>query len=164
MIFAGVDNGITGAIVYLDESSTIIASTSLPVRSDGRKKRICIASVHKWMQQHGTPDFLMLERPAGSKSLSAAVSMADSFARLDTLFSMQKIPRENILARTWQKAFWTRPAGKKFCTKAAALLAASRLWPGKDFKRTARCRTPDSGLVDAALIAEHARRQRIGGL
>lgn len=43
--------------------------------------------------------------------------------------------------------------------KALALARAAALWPGEDFLATERSRTPHDGMFEAALIAEHLRRQ-----
>jgi hypothetical protein len=50
------------------------------------------------------------------------------------------------------------PAGK---TKEYALTKARELWPDETFYATARCSTPHTGIVDAALIAEYGRIQRL---
>jgi hypothetical protein len=46
-------------------------------------------------------------------------------------------------------------------TKPAALSKARQLWPGETWLATARSSKPHEGLIDAALIAEWARRQKL---
>lgn len=56
---------------------------------------------------------------------------------------------------SWQRAMFGNVA--KGDTKSHALDAARRLWPNETWLRTPKCKTPDSGLIDAALIAEYGR-------
>jgi hypothetical protein len=53
------------------------------------------------------------------------------------------------------------PGCEKGETKRAASELARRLWPDESFFATERCKTPHDGLVDAALIAEYARRKNV---
>ena len=57
---------------------------------------------------------------------------------------------------TWQKIAWegvTRQADNK----KTSLIAAKRLFPGKDFIATPRSRVPHDGIVDAALMAYYGK-------
>ncbi len=47
-------------------------------------------------------------------------------------------------------------------TKTKSILAASRLFPRVDLRRTARSKVAHDGLTDALLIAEFGRRLRTG--
>jgi len=60
-----------------------------------------------------------------------------------------------ILSHTWQPVMLGKVAKGK--TKRAAIAKATELWPGVDFRRTARSKNFDTGFVDAALIAEWGR-------
>jgi hypothetical protein len=136
----------------------------MPVRSDGKKDRISATGFLELIRSFGDDVTVVVERPAGSKSLLAAVSMADSFARIDTALELAGVRRIAITARTWQKMFWAVPKmaeGSKFNTKAAALKVANELWPSETWLPNERCRVPHDGMVDAALIAEYARRTRL---
>lgn len=48
-------------------------------------------------------------------------------------------------------------------TGQRSIVAAKRLWPRQDLRRTPRSRKDDGGFSDALLIAELARRYRLGG-
>ena len=48
--------------------------------------------------------------------------------------------------------------GQKFNTKAAARNAASKVWPGEDWRKNDRCKVAHDGICDAALISEYGRR------
>jgi hypothetical protein len=163
-LFVGVDNGISGGVVALDQDGGIVLREKSPTVADGKKKRLCAVGFRALLAKlEPTGLFtIVVERPAGSKSVLAAVSMQDSFAKIETVLILDRHRHQFITAKTWQKEFWSvpkMPKGQKFDTKAAALLAANRLWPNADWLASPRCMVPHDGMIDAALIAEWARRK-----
>lgn len=163
-IFCGIDNGITGAIcIWNPDNNGGLRLYPMPILSDGKRRRIDTKILNNilWPYRWRVDVFVVYEAPGGSQSVKAAVSMADSFARIESVLILGGFKREPVNARKWQKMFWAvpkMPKETKFDTKAAALNVAKRLWPEQSWLRTDRCRKPDSGLVDSALIAEYCRR------
>ena len=160
-IHIGIDNGLTGGIAILHEGELTLHV--MPVSGDGKKKRVDALEFDRILQDYIShmPHFVTYEKPGGSQSAVAAASMADSFAKMDTVMAMRKYRRDPITPQKWQKMFWSKPKmpkGVKFDTKAAALKVASQLWPDQDWRKNDRCRVAHDGLVDAALIAEYGRR------
>lgn len=158
----GVDNGLTGAICIIGPDGELTLHI-MPIISDGKRNRVDTKKLNEILYPYRCRDdvFVVYEAPGGSQNVKAAVSMADSFARVESVLILGDFKREPVNARKWQKMFWSVPKmakGKKFDTKAAALNVAKRLWPEQSWLRTDRCRTPDSGFVDSALIAEFCRR------
>jgi len=168
-IYVGIDNGLDGGIAVVSEDGKLLFALAMPTCADGKKRKVLAYMIKILLetcsgesQERGTT--VVVERPAGSKSVLAAVSMADSFARIETVLQLGGYRHQFITAKTWQKEFWKVPkmaAGQKFDTKAAALLAANRLWPGFNWLASPRCRVPHDGMIDAALIAEYARRKSL---
>lgn len=160
-LYIGIDNGIRGAVCFLPQDGGMVLA-ELPVESDGKKKRLDPSALAEMLEATGNVDPLVIvEKPAGSKSASAAASMADSFAVIRSVLAIGGFRRQFITAKTWQKSFWTVPKmakGVKFDTKAAALKVARELWPAQSWLASPRCRVPHDGMIDAALMAEHARR------
>lgn len=162
MIFIGVDNGLKGGIAILRDGK--LELHVMPVLSDGKKNRVDtwkLAEIVEALTCSAYNHFIVYEQPGGSKSRNAAVSMADSFARVDSVLVLKSCKREPITPQKWQKMFWKRPKmpkGVKFDTKAAALNVATRLWPEQNWLANSRCRKAHDGLVDSALIAEYCRR------
>ncbi len=160
MIYIGIDNGLTGGIAILLQGKLFLYV--MPVLNDGKKNRVDVLALRGILARYLNYDsFIIYESPAGSKSVRAAVSMQDSFARVESVLILQAYKRESITSRKWQKMFWTVPKmakGQKFDTKAAALNKAKQLWPNQDWRKNERCKVAHDGLVDAALIAEYCRR------
>lgn len=160
-VYIGIDNGLKGGVAVLHGGK--LSLHVMPVFSDGKKKRVDSLEFDRLLQTYisNMPHFIAYEKPGGSKSATAAASMADSFARMDTVIAMRRYMRDPITPQKWQKMFWTKPKmpkGVKFDTKAAALNVAKRLWPDQNWLASPRCRVAHDGLVDAALIAEYCRR------
>jgi len=77
------------------------------------------------------------------------------------LLEALEIPYQLVSARTWQKSMLAGTSGAD--TKQRSILAAGRLFPGVNLKRSARARKADDGIADALLLAEYARRTKNGG-
>lgn len=71
------------------------------------------------------------------------------------------IPYQLVSPAVWMRKMHAGTPGKD--TKQRSKLAAQRLFPGVDLKRTARSRVVDHNLCDALLIAEFGRRLQLGG-
>ncbi len=162
-IYIGIDNGLTGGIAILGNRN--LELHVMPVLNDGKKNRVDILGLKEILDKYspglGFDTTVVYESPAGSKSVKAAVSMADSFARVEAFLIFNNFPREPVTSRKWQKIFWAVPKmakGKTFDTKAAALNKAKQLWPTQDWRKNDKCKKAHDGLVDAALIAEFCRR------
>ena len=65
------------------------------------------------------------------------------------------IVRSGNPADSWQRAMFGKAAQGD--TKSHALAAVRRLWPNEQWMKSERSKTPDTGLIDAALIAEFGR-------
>lgn len=62
-----------------------------------------------------------------------------------------------VAPKKWQKEMFEgiRPDPNK---KVMSILAAKRLFPNQDLRRTQSCKKPDDNLTDSLLIAEYGRR------
>lgn len=167
----GIDNGLKGGIAFLSPKGlkTFRMPTYVHVRS--RRRVDAPAFLDLLADEIGdSKSRVVIEKPAGSKNAAAARSMADSFARCETCFQIQRLPYEPIHARKWQTKMF---AGEKVeqqnpfadvleeefneNTKDIALRVALRIWPDHNWIATKRSRVPHDGMIDAALIAEYAR-------
>lgn len=160
MIYIGVDNGLTGGIALIKGEE--LELHVMPVMNDGKKKRVDVAELHSLLACYARDSFVIYESPSGSQGVKPAVSMADSFARVESMLILGGFRREPITARKWQKIFWSVPRktakDEKFDTKAAALNKARQLWPIQNWLKNEKCKKAHDGMVDAALIAEFCRR------
>ena len=171
-MICGIDNGLDGGIVIISATTgAIIAKRPMPTRWRHQneirpesttkpkdlpksKREVDVEVARDWITG-ATGDNAMacqfvLEEPGGSKSVSAAKSMAASFHAVRALFEVKGWAWEAITPRRWQKVM----LGKSFDnTKDAALDAARKVWPDEMWQKNARCKVAHDGMVDAALIA-----------
>lgn len=171
----GIDNGLDGGIAFLVGES--LRTFRMPTyKYQKNKRRVDSVEFCDLLTSYSTPLVrVVIEKPAGSKSAAAARSMADSFARCETCFQIKRFAYEPIHARTWQQEMFEGERVATDCplddvlegefqedTKDVALKVAKRLWPKHNWLATKRSRKPHDGMIDAALIAEYARRTGYG--
>lgn len=163
-LYVGIDNGASGAVALVRDSA-IVSMFLLPVtKYKGRSELVpkqFITLLQRHLKAAGTdqPRFILIEQPGGSKSAKSATVMAGVFHAIRAILDIYLYRWDRITPQKWQGEM----LGKNLeagMTKPMALETASRLWPKEKFYPTPRCHTPDLGLVDAALIAEYARRQK----
>ena len=99
-------------------------------------------------------------------SARATFSFGEIFGFLQGLFVAYNIPYILVPPKEWQKEIWTNydkvfKSGKTIDTKKTSIMAAMRLFPDIDFRRTQSCKVIDDNKVDATLIAEYARRKNL---
>jgi len=185
----GIDNGLTGALVALSTIAGLppVEMISMPVmqvhlhhrkvslakakggKAKGRVKNVMenqvdvVALVARLRALN--PDkvesvwFECCPDHANSalSMKSMAMSAGKIIAALEYCGLMDRT--HLILSHTWQPVMLGKVAKGK--TKRSALAKATELWPGVDFKKSKRHRTPEIAFIDAALIAEFGRRQAL---
>ena len=87
-----------------------------------------------------------------------------SLGILEGMLSGLRIPYTKVAPKLWQKGMWQgiKPiykSNRAIDTKATSLLAAKRLFPNEDFRKSERATKPHDGIVDALLMAEYCRRK-----
>lgn len=72
-------------------------------------------------------------------------------------FTMCGLPIVLVTPKKWQKEMYE---GVKVNPdkKVMSVMAAKRLFPKQDLRRTPKCKKPDDNLTDSLLIAEYGRR------
>jgi hypothetical protein len=161
-IYVGIDNGISGGLAALSPTvgAGIICMCTMPIQKTRKGNEINICAVWDFLEcelfisRNLSNITVIIEEPGGSKSASAATSMAGSFHALRAMCEIKGVRHLRITPQAWQKPMLNAVAGD---TKPAALTKARSLWPQENWLATPRCKTPHSGLVDAALISEYAR-------
>lgn len=159
MIYLGIDNGVSGGLVALSDASQIVAMLPMPCQKARKGNEIEIKAVWDWIDALDAREKIttIIEEPGGSKSSKAATSMAGSFHSLRCLCVLKNLRWHRVTPQSWQKEMLQGcKAGE---TKPRALAEARQLWPGESFLASPRCKVAHDGLIDAALIAEYARRK-----
>jgi len=155
---AGIDNGISGAIVILhtggEYGNAIGGWTPMPAQKYRKGNEVDIRTLSQWLSNFEIDEYV-IEEPGGARSYKAATSMAGSFHSVRAMLELSNTRWHRITPSQWQKIML--PGCKKGDTKPRALEAARRLWPSEQWLASERCKKPHDGAIDAALIAEYAR-------
>ena len=163
-MIVGIDNGISGGLVAISRHhGLIIGMTPMPVSRHRKRNEINIRQVHLWLSEITNGNLsnadYVIEEPNNSRTPSTAYSVASSFHSMRGFFEAKLLPFQRITPQAWQKSMLGKvPTGE---TKASALAKANELWPEETWLASPRCSTPHLGMIDAALIAEYARRIKL---
>lgn len=87
----------------------------------------------------------------------------------ESLIIANHLPYTKVAPKKWQSVMWAGvPEQKKLSstkktmvrdTKHMSEIAAVRLFPGHDFRRTSNCIKNDDNLIDSMLLCEYCRRE-----
>jgi len=166
--FIGIDIGLKGGMSLINEDSKLIYCIPIPVRDVLVGKSIRpqyeIEKVYKelfdWLQKHEIRKALFERlRAIPNQSSQTGFSMGSGSMMFKTLFTVMEIDFDEVEPYTWQKSIFGK-CGISYSgdeTKRASVEAAKKLFPGQEFKRTARSRTACDGLTDSALMAIHCK-------
>jgi len=150
MKICGIDPGLSGALAVIGTPGPLI-NDYLVMPTVGN---VLDLGVIKRFLQAIKPDIVALER--GQAMPKQGVSSAFKFGRVcgavEGILVGLELPYKLVTPRNWQK--WAHMGiEKSLGPKQKSLIAASRLYPGRTFLATSRCRKPHEGIVDALLIA-----------
>ena len=161
----GIDNGVSGGVAILSQhNGSIIATSAMFCKERNGKNEVDVYTLYQWLRDklNGrlTQATYYIEEPAGSKSLSAALSMSSSFHSIRGMLETKGLVWQGVPARTWQKALMgkTKVAGKKTTEEALA----RKLWSDEQWitlRPTGK--KLNDGVIDGCLIAEFGRRESL---
>ena len=152
MKYIGIDNGLKGGIIVLDEKQKVIASHVMPVIGT-TKKEYDIQAITKILLSHNTDVICMLEKaqPQFRDGGKQAFKTGYGYGVMQGLLTALNIPFQIIPPKKWQKIVFD--GLNQTDTKLASALFCKRKWPLVGWKATQRCTTDHDGLTDAACIA-----------
>lgn len=170
--YIGIDIGKKGAIAYQSPSGAIQVY-QIPMIKDEVDYAFMYDIIQRINARHyevyDCHPHMIFEKLGvifGS-SKATAFSMGHQSGAVEMMAIALGIPYTKIPAKQWQKEMFTGVeeitiTGKSTRdTKAMALVAAKRLFPGRDFKLTDRSTKPHDGYVDALLMSEYGKRKQL---
>jgi crossover junction endodeoxyribonuclease RuvC len=159
-VFVGIDPGITGGMAAVDVHGELIELTMLPVWN----RELDSTKLYKMISALGVSRIYAVVERAQAMPGQGVVSMFNYGKTYGAILAVVDLligDYSEVGPRTWQKEMFAPGTDDGPKTKSAT--AATQLWPDWDFRKSKRCSVIHSGLTDAALIAEFARRQYFGG-
>lgn len=164
LLVLGVDPGKHGALAALDHQGRILALHPTPLIK-GQRDTYDLAAIRELLlsyQAQGRLHVTVERMDAMPAKLGGSIANYHRGVSTGWAWMLEglKIPYELVPAREWQRAMHAgTQAGD---TKQRSILAAQRLFPSHNLKRSPLAKGPDDGLADALLIAEFGRRKQLG--
>ena len=140
MRVAGIDPGLRGAIVILEDGEII------------DRELLVNVTVRPWLQQRFTKIVYIEQAQSMPKqgivsAFNYGLNFGYLLGTLSSGFIVNQVP-----ARTWTKRIH-KQAPRSKCPKTRSLWVARHVWPKETWLASERSRVPHDGLIDAALIA-----------
>ncbi len=161
MIIGGIDPGKDGAIVVLDGKRIIHSSKTPVIRVGKGSKREYDPQAMGELLSSFEFDLVLIEKQQAfpGQGVSSTFATGYGYGLWIGLLSKSSIPYEEVRPAAWAKKMLAGTSGKG---KGAHILAAKRVFPGINLRKSDRARTDDDGIADAALIAMYGYRRMLG--
>jgi hypothetical protein len=166
-VFMGIDPGKDGGISYIEEDGEEKSSTVTPRIG----KEYDLQQMVTILELMG-PAHVVLENinSHSAKGRQGAFVMGKGVAYWEMALVALRIPYTMVTPQAWQKVMWegspiqykaqkTAKGNKSKDTKATSMVAAKRLFPDFDFRKSDNATNLHDGMVDSMLIAEYCRRK-----
>lgn len=172
--YLGIDNGKDGAIVVVDSNGKILSKRKTPLfksSTKGGKKlgkdEYDIVGMRDSLMSVAVneKDIMVTLEKAQPMPITMGGGVANyqrglSYGLWQGLLVGLGISYQIFAPQSWQKIMLAGINSED--TKQAATIAAQRLWPKEDWRKSQLAKKADEGFVDAALIAEFGRRAHFG--
>ncbi len=172
-VFIGIDVGKDGGVVCISEHGVILTKRTIPKIGDKVDYKLIFLHLLHYKNFDVTVAIEDVHGFVGASTKAtfnfghiAGVKLGMTEA-LSVLYDYRYVM---VQPKEWQSAIWKncdkvyKPKKPKQRTrrvdpKKTSLMAAKRLFPNVDFRRTEKCKNEHDGLVDAALIALYVRKE-----
>lgn len=164
-VYIGIDVGKDGGIVAVDESGKITLKATIPKIADKVDYSKLFEILSTWILEDVTVAIEDVHSIFGA-SAKSNFSFGEIKGIKIGMIKALGYRYTMVQPKAWQKTVWVnddkvykpkKPDAKTnrkiIDTKKTSLLAAKRLFPGTDFRRSLRCKNQHDGMIDAALIA-----------
>lgn len=163
-LFIGIDNGISGAYAALTQDGLVVELAPLPVTKI-KTATVLDVTVFKTILSelcsNKRPHILIESAQKFSRGKNALTSTWMCYGSLWTILEISGYAWEPVSPKKWQQAMFAEHVRTKDqSSKQASIYVAKHLFPETRLTRTEKSKKPDSGMADALLIAEYARRKR----
>jgi len=165
-LFIGIDNGLNGAIVAIDDLQRIVYKGTIPILKLGKKKEYDIRAITyildnipdaharvQGTQVHAVVEKALIIPVSGRLSL---FSTGFCNGMMQGILSALGISYEVVAPKEWQKEVLKGMNTKD--TKQASIMWCKRKYPEEDFTATERSTKDHDGICDALCMATYCLR------
>jgi len=163
--FVGVDNGLDGAVVVIDEAENVVLKFVMPVTKAKKGRVFDVFELAKTLHTdlimgYGNDDvYVGIEKaqvfPISGKRSCFMTGFA--YGMIQGIFAALGLGYELITPKSWQKSIFE--GLNQDDTKVASVLFCKRKWPDTEWRATVKSRKEHDGLTDAACIALYLKRK-----
>lgn len=157
----GIDPGLSGGLAVVAGRGTVLELAPMPLVGP-LLDLPALAVLIRRLRTIWQVEIAFLEQAAArpGQGVSSMFKFGRVYGACEGILASQGVPYQLVTPQAWQKVMH-QGVERRLAPKARSLVAAGRLFPGADFKASSRTRNPHLGMLEAALIAEYGRRERI---
>ena len=164
MEIVGIDPGKSGFLSFLSDDRYwfSVPMPTVKVSKKGTKTDYAVAQLRGLLQELDDRSFVVIEAQQSmpQQGVSSTFTTGRGFGLLEGMCAGLYLPYTIVRAKEWQKVMHNGISGDN--PKAKSIIAAGRLFPNVDLRKTERCKNPHDGKADSLLIAEYGRRLMAG--
>lgn len=150
----GIDPGLSGGLAAITPEGLDLCV--MPALSVAKRRYLDEQAIVRWLMTYApnkTHVCIEAVQAMPKQGVTSMFTFGTGWGLVRGICAGLGLPYELARPQEWQGAILKgQPKGSEY-------LVASRLWPNTDFRGSERASKPHDGLVDAALIAEYARRR-----
>ena len=147
----GIDNGLNGGIVVLDDRSRVVDKTPMPVIGT-KQKDYDKNTIIQFLYYYKNSDvYLEKAQPYHRDGKKQSFKTGFGYGVIQGILTAMGLPFEVVGAKQWQRFVFN--GVKKDDTKTASIMFCKNKWPEVDWTPTERSAKPHDGMTDAACIA-----------
>jgi hypothetical protein len=155
MRYIGVDVGLNGALVVINEELEVVEKHKFPmIGTDYDIKGI--EELFRSVSAESCHMVIEDVHAIGGGSAKANWSFSRGKTILEVLAITLNIPFTMVKPKAWQKIVH-EGIPKQGKAKDMTLMAVKRLFPDVDLRKNERCRKPDDGIFDALAMAYYCK-------
>jgi hypothetical protein len=154
----GIDPGLQGGIVVLDSGRELLEAHTMPTIGNLLNLDQLSQIIRGISINYKAHVFIEQVSAMPKQGVSSMFKFGRVFGVLEGMLATVALATEYVRPQEWQKNMH-QGIEKSLNPKERSLIAAQRLFPTLDLKRTPKCTTQHDGLIDALLIAEYGRRK-----
>lgn len=160
-VIISIDIGLNGGISVLDKNKQIMEVMEMPVFKTivNRKERNILdvsflSHLFKTFIQKYNVESIIAEKMVAmpNQASQTAMSLGHDRGVFQTIALYNDIPFIEYLPREWQKEMFKGYNYDKSQTKEISIQVATKLYPGRSFKRSEKCKKYHDGMTDSVLI------------
>lgn len=162
MNILGIDPGMSGGMVLLDEGGKIM--NKYAISKVGKFiDMIRIKNEMRQLKYDADHTFLELVSARPGQGVSGMFKFGQVYGFLLGMLCDNEMPYTIVTPPKWMSVIHTG-ISRNLEPKKRSVICAQQLFPKEDLRATENCRVPHLGIVDALLIAEYGRRTRTSHL